>query len=298
MQTENLKIAEEACGTEASEYLSNKHRGGNSGGKGVFYETLFAVFNAALLVSKSDGDDALKTNLSTQTLDFVDDFVISRCEDSSRKHFQLKNTDNVSWGTGNHPIAGDFRLQKRLNDALGVEKTSATLVLPFVRKARKLQESIPDDISDFSAVDQFSFGETLNHALQAEPKLRDALSELCVNADYDKIEKLGALFIGEWASRSGEPCSLNDLWEGVLRHQPNYVKSGKKVDIIEKFTSVLMQISGFHYTIDQGFFEWSYMESDSGIFEHPVDSEEFYKFQKVIASKEPSTFEELERHLI
>ncbi|MCK0162665.1 hypothetical protein [Marinobacter sp. S6332] len=298
MQMDNLELSKKVCGLAASTYLANKHRGGKAGGEGVQYENWFAVYNAAKLVRDTIQNGLPAPYLSTQTMDFVDDFVILWNEDSCHQHFQLKNTENVSWSSGDHPIADDFRYQKLLNEGAGVGKTSSTLVLPCAEKAARLQRSIPEDISNYSAVEQFAFGETLNHLLQIEPKLRDALASLCVNADLDKIERLGSLFVGEWVSNCGTPCNLKDLWERVLRHEPNYVRSLSRVDILEKFEAILMQIEGFHYTMGQGFFEWSYLESDSGVLEYSVGSEKFSEFQRIIVMEEPSTFEELERHLI
>lgn len=297
MRPDNLEISKQVCGPEASAYLANKHRGGKAGGEGVQYETWYAVYNAAKLVRETLQSGLPGPVLATQTLDFVDDLVILWREESLHQHFQLKNTESVSWNAGDHPIADDFRFQKLLNEHIGVSETSATLVLPCTTKVGRLEKSVPGDISTYSGVEKFAFGETLNHVLQTEPKLHDALADLCVNADFDKVERLGSLFVGEWVSTSGTPCNLKDLWKNVLRHQPNYVKSRSEVDISKNFSRVLMQIKGFHYTMDKGFFEWNYLDSDSGILEYTVESEKFYEFQKVIAAQEPSTFEELERHL-
>lgn len=300
MGTDNLEMAKEICGNEAFEYLKNKHRGGRAGGDGVLFETWYAIYNIAVLVKRlilEKNENSLPI-LTTQTLDFVDDFTINWGKGLRRQHFQLKNSAGASWNSGKHPVAEDFRLQRRLNDGLGVAATSTTLVTSDYKNAQNLSDSMPADISPYSSVDQFAFGETLNHTLQVESRLQDALASLCVSADLDKLEKLGTLLIGAWVAKSGSPCSLDELWEGVLQHDPSYVRFTPTVDILKEFNRILMQIGGFTYTIDKGFFEWSFLGLDSGILGYPVSSEKFDEFQNVIVKEEPSTFEDLERHLI
>jgi len=297
-QNNNLDVAKEVCGADASVYLANKHRGGKAGGEGVQFETWYAIYNAAKLVRETLLNGLPEPVLWTQTMDYVDDFVISWNEESHYQHFQLKNTENISWTAGAHPIAEDFRLQKLLNEGVGIRSTSTTLVLPGNKKAATLQTSIPENISAFSSVEQFAFGATLNHVLQIEPKLHRALADLCINSDYDKVERLGSLFVGAWVSKSGNACNLKEIWNDVLQHEPNYIKIPSEVDIPEKFSQLLMQIKGFSYTMVNGVFEWSYLESDSGTFEHSLNSKEFLNFQFTIIANAPSTFEDLERYLI
>lgn len=70
------------------------------------------------------------------------------------------------------------------------------------------------------------------------------------------------------------------------------------METLEKFDETLMQIKGFSYTIKKGFFEWSFLDLDSGLLEYPVNSKKFIEFQHVVIKEGSSTFEELERHLI
>ena len=234
MDTISPEIAEKICGAEACTYLVNKHRGGKAGGGGVLYEIWYAIYNAAVLVNELiiEGKGSSLPILSTQSFDFVDDFTITWEQGSKKHHFQLKNSTSVSWNSGDHPIAEDFRLQRCLNDGLGISSTSVTLVTSDYAKAASLRNSIPAHINSFSSVDRFAFAETLNHILQVESRLYDALTNLCASADLDKVEKLGALLVGAWVTNAGAPCSVGELWEAVMKHEPNYVKFTPKETLI------------------------------------------------------------------
>lgn len=296
----NAEIAETICGAEATRYLINKHRGGRAGGDGVFFEIWYAVYRAAVLIKELivDGKESSLPVMATQTFDFVDDLTISWEQASKKHHFQLKNSGGISWNSGDHPIAEDFRLQKRLNDGLGIASTVTTLVTSDYIAADKLGDSTPSDITSFSQVEDFAFAETLNHMLQVEPRLRGALTGLCATEDLDKVEKLGTVLVGAWVTRAGMPSCLGELWEAVLAHEPNYIRFTPETDVVEKFDQILTQIQGFSYTIADGYFEWTYLDLDSGMLEYPVNSDKFSEFQSVIIKEEPSTFEDLERHLI
>lgn len=300
MNTVSPEIAEKICGADASKYLIKKHRGGRAGGDGVLFEIWYAVYRAAVLIKELivDGKASSLPVLATQSFDYVDDLTISWEQASKKHHFQLKNSGGVSWNSGDHPIAEDFRLQKQLNDGLGIASTVTTLVTSDYRAVDKLSDSTPSDIASFSGVEGFAFAETLNHMLQVEPRLHDALSNLCATADLDKVEKLGTVLVGAWVTRAGTPSGLGELWEAVLAHEPNYIRFTPETDVVEKFDQILMQIEGFSYTIADGYFEWAYLDMDSGMLEYPVDSDKFDEFQSVIIKEEPSTFEDLERHLI
>src|SRR5690606_34058518 len=136
------------------------------------------------------------------------------------------------------------------------------LVTSDYRTADKWSNSTPPDIASFSDVEGFAFAETLNHMLQVERRLPDALATPCASADLDKVEKLGTVLVGAWVTRAGAPSGLGELWEAVLAHEPNYIRFTPETDVVEKFDQILMQIEGFSYTIADGYFEWTYLDLD------------------------------------
>lgn len=296
-----IQITEQTCGTDAAKYLQNKNRGGKAGSEGVHYENFFAICEAAELIGSSPQDLSL-LSLNTQTLDFVDDLMI-RQENQNRsienqRHFQLKNSTAVTWNAGKHPVSDDFRFQKQINDADEIPNTVTVLVVSCPNVEKNLADSIPNDIADHTELRHFAFSPTLNHQLQVEPRLRDALANLCVSPDLDKLERLGSLFLGEWTGSSGGSIRLDELWNKIRRHEPNYLRQPEHIDIRPEFDQILRHIEGFSYTVDSGFFEWQYRATDSGMLDYPVGSEQFDRLQTRVITDEPGTFEELERHLL
>lgn len=293
-----IDFVNQSFGTTVSEYLRNKNRGGSSGSKGNRYETFYAVYHIARIVPLLNQDQAGHVIFSTQTLSFVDDLIVEDLKRNSKRHYQLKNSPSVAWGVGKHKICDDFRYQKTLNDAFAVSSTRTCLVVPDKSRAKALAASLPRDISPYSEVDCFGVGNTLSHTLQIEPRLYDVLAQLCVEPEPSKVDRLGALIVGEWVGRQGDRCTVSDLWEGVMRHEPNYIARVPREGLLPEVSKILMQIRYFTYTIDKGFFVWQYGECDSGELDYPIGTDRFRDFQLELIAREPRTFAELEELLV
>lgn len=294
----NDKLVEQLFGTDTLQYLDRKHRGGVSGAKGTVYESFFAVYQVASLVPESLQADS-NIHVETQLKEFVDDIVISDYNNEIRKHYQLKNSTSISWTAGRHPIKDDFRMQKELNNCLGLRSTTTTLVCADSTQIPNLSLQTPTEISSHSQVENFGYAETLNATLQIEPKLADAIKNLCAFADTDKVERLGILILGEWSGNCSQISDVSELWEPVLQHEPNYVKSDKELTIPVTLTNILMQIDGFSYTIDTGYLVWNvhhwHME---GKFPYLIDSKQFVELSSKIVKASPTQIEDLENLLV
>ena len=87
-------------------YLTNKHRGGESGRRGNLYEAYYAVF--AIFREIANGNDS--TIVSGQVEDaYVDDLLIS--DGTTNVYHQLKNKKNPSWGSMKH---GDLKYDLKI----------------------------------------------------------------------------------------------------------------------------------------------------------------------------------------
>jgi len=294
----NESLIGQLFGDETLEYFKRKCRGGASGAKGIVYENHFAVYQLAYLVPE-DLQVGSNVHVETQLDDFVDDIVVSDFKLRIRKHYQLKNSASVSWAGGDHPISDDFRMQKELNDHLCFSSTTTTLVCSDSARADRLSQQIPAEISNHSEVENFCYGETLNATLQIEPKLFDAIKNLCAFADTDKVERLGALILGVWSANCGQISSVSELWALVERYELNYVRSDGALTIPAALSTILMQINGFSYTIQDGYFVWKqaglHME---GTFPFPIDSKQFEELSSKIVEVSPTEIEDLEDLLV
>lgn len=293
-----LEYVEKTHGAPVAGYLQRKNIGGAAGSKGVLYENFYAVYHVARMVPYIGNAENDRLKISTQTLNFVDDLIVEDREAAAKRHYQLKNTASVAWGAGKNKICDDFKFQKSVNEAFNVRFTKTTLVVPSVIKANALRRNMPLAISSYSSVEQFGFGDTLSATLQVEPRLFNALAELCVEPEPSKVDRLGTLFIGEWVARLGTACSISDIWEGVKRHEPNYLAYETDTELKPEVDNLLVQIAGFKFRLEKGFFVWQFGDCDSGELSYPVDSKEFQEFQLQLLAREPRNFEELEELLV
>ncbi len=285
-------------GPDTLKYLERKHRGGTSGAKGFRYEDYFAVYKLATLIPE-DVKEGSDLHVESQLKTFVDDVIVSDRINRSKHHFQLKNSTRVSWASGDHPIKEDFRMQKALNDSQWFRGTKTSLVCSDEGLSEQLAKKIPSDISSYTTVEHFGYAETLNASLQIEPKLSDALKNLCAFADTDKIERLGVLLLGAWSAHSGNTSKVSKLWEKVLEHEPNYVKSEDELAIPTTLNQILMQIEGFSYTIESGYFVWQVTDWHmEGVLPYPVKSEQFKEFSRKIMNLNPTQIDDLEDWLV
>jgi len=147
-------LIEELFGGDVATYVGNKHRGGVNGQKGTRYEDFYAVLRVAELSSKYI-EQNMDYEIEGQSLAFVDDIVISFPDLKNAEYYQLKNSNQVSWGTMElKSICDDFLKQHQLNIKMDI-KSTIILVVPDERVGLRLQKSIPSQIANFSRVEIF-----------------------------------------------------------------------------------------------------------------------------------------------
>lgn len=277
---------------EIKNYLAHKLRGGNANQAGNNYENFFAVACISRLI-KINSNNRGFIRIQAQCFGFVDDLLIEH--QHNKEHFQLKNSKNVSWGTGLKSISEDFCMQKKLNDCRDIKSTKLNLVCSDNTNFNKLVSSMPHTIKNFSQVIFFPNVDSLSHLRRAFPDFNDNLTAICVNDSPDKLEALSIAILGLWVNC--QDYELNEMVDKLKQLKFSFLKTtadGLDVEFIE----ILERIDRFRYSISNGFFCWDYhCNLEEGIIPYPIESSEFEAIQQRITTQNPSTFEELEEFL-
>ena len=216
---------ENLFGAQILQYLKNKNRGGASNDRGNTYENFFAVYQLALLAKDVIEDNKIIYFLS-QVRSFVDDLIINYANEEILQHYQLKNSQNVNWITGEHPICDDFRKQFQLNESKG-KNSKISLVVSLSRLKDKLTNEMPEDIKSYSQVEHFYYDSSLMKVLDQEPEFKQAVEYLCCfdNPEKDKIECVASVLVGAWCSIDRSNASVLDILKKAQDCNPSYVRS-------------------------------------------------------------------------
>ncbi len=280
-------------------YLKNKKRGGESGSKGTIYELIFLACKAAKLIHELEAvPPADWPRLHWQLDGFVDDACVEY--GVKTEFFQMKNSQSVSWTSGDHPICEDFKLQYAISQSFGTPQPRTNLVVPDITLHASLIEKIPNEIRSHTDVYCFPYLDgMLNRIVQEVGEVREHLKKISRSADptIDNLEGiLGMLYIACMKSKGGK--SLLDIYNDALRCQPGQLRLLDVVDmpVLDKFKEALARIHNLTYDFDRGFFNWSALGM-SGAFGASCVSEEFAEFQRKVVQKQPNTFDEFEEIL-
>jgi hypothetical protein len=292
---------------EVFSYLRNKHRGGINNQKGNTYENFFAIYQIALLAPEAIAQTA-NIYILSQIPAFVDDLIIDRGADSTLQHYQIKETQSLSWGTDTSQvkIAYDFRLQFDLNTQALNRTSEIFLVTSSDHVANELTASIPNDLRSYSSVIFFPYRSTLNALLQISNDLKNAIAYLTAfeSPTQDKIECVASVLLGAWVSSDTSQTTVLEILQKARNCQPSFIRSlslDKSFALASKVVFILQSIDGFTYELSKGFFHWQYQVGTvvymDGTYPFSLDSEDFQKFQKLIMQLEPNSFDELENLL-
>ncbi len=294
------QVVTQLFGSRALQYLQNKRRGGDSNDKGNAYELHYAVYELTKLATEFF-ENAVNAKIESQTLTFVDDLVVTWGSDTAKEkksHSQLKNTQGLKWGSLEEvgSLAFDFLSQKRLNDSLKIETKGLVLVTSQSEVARDLKANMPTDIKSFSQVLDFS-PDTVSQALEYTEH-RENLKMICPFDEIDKLEAVHATIMGAWISM-GKSCFVSDLIAKARTSNPCYIRPEDDGILDPKCEQLLNAIPKFEFSIEGGFFSWTYGNGlEEGVFSENNLSERFAKFQQWIISKQPKTFEDIEGALL
>jgi len=287
-------------GNKTVEYIKNKNTGGVSNSKGNTYENIFAIYKISSL-SKSIIEDKREIYLLSQCLSFIDDLVIELTSENTLQHYQLKNSSNITWGTGEKSINDDFKKQYELNKSISKESKLA-LVVSSLELRDKLQANIPDDIKNYSQVIYFYFADSLPKIIAQEPEFRRSLEYLCAfeNPEPDKLECLATDLLGAWVASEKSKLPIMDILQKAQDFNPSYIRSFKtELQLNPEIKEIFDKIDGFTYNLTRGFLQWEYFDGlNAGTLPYSIETARFQKFQELIKKNRPTSFEDLEVFLI
>jgi len=292
------KHVEQLFGTDVLSYFKNKQTGGEANQKGSRYENLFSIMQLAELFYLLIDNNADDIEIHAQALGFVDDLLVLDKFHSSYRHFQFKNSVNIAWGTALKSICDDFHKQKQLNDYLGVKNTRISLVCSDLTKVETLKKNIPNSIAGFSQAIFFPAADTINQLILIHEEFKRLLEQICLSKESDKLEALAIILLGHWESHKTTVVSVAELLSSLQRIFPNYLAKTTTIELLPDVVTIFAGIIHFDYTIEKGYFNWSYGGLDSGIIPYPVDSNDFVEFQRKVIAKHPNQFSELEGILL
>ena len=281
-------------------YLKKKNEGGFNNQKGNTYENLFAVYQIALL-SRQSIDNNCHIKLYSQILSFVDDLIIDFQKENSLKHYQLKNSPNITWGTGKKSICDDFQSQYILNQSIS-RNSELHLVVSDRESKNKLAKNIPEEIKVYSQVLYFPYEASLIKFITRESNFREAIVYLSAfeNPEPDKIECVVKVLLGAWVSSDLSGVFLIDILKNAQACNPSYIRSFCiDCQLDPEVENILNQIDNFSYNLTKGFLHWSYADGlEEGTLPYSIDTDRFRQFQDLIKRDHPTSFDQLEVFLI
>ncbi|MUL36229.1 hypothetical protein [Gloeocapsopsis dulcis] len=285
---------------EVVKYLVNKNIGGKSGAKGNTYENFFAVYQLALLAQIAiEGNREIQ--LSSQLLAFVDDFIVDCQDETPLQHYQLKNSQNETWGKGFKSISDDFKKQYELNKSISRE-SQINLVVSSPNLKTKLESTIPSAIKKYSQVTHFPYAAELIKLIARVPKFQQAIEYLCAfdNPAPDKIECVATVLLGAWVSSAKSQVSVMDILKKAQESTPSFIRSfSQNLQLDSEVTEILGKIPDFKYNLTKGFLHWEFKNKlEEGDLSYSIETKRFRQFQELIKKNNPTCFQELEVFLI
>ena len=218
-------------------YLTNKHRGGESGRRGNLYEAYYAVF--AIFREIANGNDS--TIVSGQVEDaYVDDLLIS--DGTTNVYHQLKNKKNPSWGSMKHgELKYDFSMQKKLCEERA-ERFSLKLVV--------------SGLKGVTSVESYPMLHCLNEYIYWQDFADVAYKAVgCKPGENNKIEVVSMILISLWQADAYSNLDVKGYW--TLMEDKWY--GGMPIDETLKDQLVtLLSGMGFSLKVDKNVIEWSF----------------------------------------
>lgn len=286
----------ELFGDDSLQYVKRKHRGGASNEKGNAYENFYAIYKIATLAASAI-EQQTEIKFYSQILSFVDDLIIFYEAENRLQHHQLKNSSNVTWGTGPKSIADDFQKQQALNQSMG-KSSEMRLVVSDSQLQQRLSDDCLQNIKEFSQAVYFPHRESLMQVVNTLPEFREAIKYLCAfeEPEPDKIECVAKVLLGAWVAEAKADVSLKDILTKAQSSSPSFIRSFDDTLLLDpEVAGILSNITGLRYSLSKGFLHWQYGNNiDRGTIPYPIGHPNFNRFQERIKASNPETFEAFE----
>lgn len=281
----------ELFGEASLQYVKNKNRGGSNNEKGNIYENSFSIYKLVTL-TKEVIENQQDVRFSSQIFTYVDDLKIEFRSSNLCQYYQLKNVQELSWGSGEKTLQDDFFKQYQLSTHSG-EDAEVYLVVSQEDLCNKLAEKIPDEIAPFSDVQCFRYFPSLTQAIYENPDFKQAIEYLCAieNPEPDKIECVAVVLLGAWRFMEKSDLSLLAVLEKAKTSTPNFIRSlgVEEIQLEAEVKAILDAIKFFSYRISRGFFHWEFFNGlQKGDFR--CDTAKFRRFTERIKQYQPETF--------
>ena len=277
-------------------YLGNKNRGGRNNTKGNSFENFFAVYQIAKLLNE-DLNHA-KIFFSAQQFQFIDDLILEFHNVNKTCFYQIKDVQELDWGSGNNTIANDFEFQYEISKHLSRD---AKLELMVSKKevCDELLRKIPESLNGKVSVGFFSTDTSIPNLIRTNEIMKEALKRICAlqNPATNKLEALATIILGVWDASDKQSICLSDLKSDCLNINPNYFK-GFENEINEKLKAIFLSVNGFEYRVENGFIVWKYLSSDVGTLSFAIGTKEFLQWENDVLNAHIQNFDDLEIHLI
>lgn len=245
-----------------SQYLANKHRGGQSNQKGSLYEDFFSVYQIVTCLDSCKGNtDAVSFQSQLEGDTFVDDFCVS-FPDKNVYH-QLKNTRSLSWGDLNQmgSLAFDFDRQVSVCINQG-ESFALKLVCSDHDTMLKLNSSIPHQVINHTSVEWFPYCDGLNSLVLSCADFKLSLQNLAVDEDKnndDVLANIATLVLGVWKnSPKHTQVTLKYLLDEMMKVKSVNIKRYASAGVANECIRILDSIEGLSYRIEGCKLYWSF----------------------------------------
>lgn len=298
-QSGQLTDIEKYFGEEKAKYVKNKNIGGCNNARGTNYELHYAIYQIAKhaphVLEQED-----EIYIFSQVKEFVDDLQLEYPQKNYKLDFQLKNSKQVSWNKGKHPLARDFGDQQELNNYRG-KNSKQFLIVSDAALAEKLHQSKPTNIEAFSHVEYFSEADTINARLLSEKDFRHAIAYLCADSNSpDKLEFVAGLLMAAYQNTLQPKSNIMEILQLARKHNPSYIRVFGPINPLSKAVKeILNSIPDFDYDLEKGYFKWQYLKGlYTGQLSYDCNDAKFHKFEELILKEKPACFDELEGLLL
>jgi hypothetical protein len=273
-------------------YLSRKQRGGEANNRGNTYENYFAVFKIISTINIAP-NHLHSFFISSQVNGFVDDFHIHDQIGKLHSYYQLKTSAVLSWGKTFGSLSFNFNMQRKL-ETFRRRQLQLNLVVTDKQLSLSLERQIPKKIKTYTYVHVFPYFSSITQQIAQDLYFRQELQQICAVTDTDKLEALAKCFLGAWVACTQKGIRISTLINDVRGMGYSFIKSAIPLYINPQVHEIISTITGFKYTIKNGYFTWTYGKSDSGISYHMIDSQDFRNIEQDIITQSPRTFDDLE----